>query len=142
MRNIEIKIKQCSNHPINENNVYIMLAIENDSEQDFYLSRDALMLDGFKSNKFGITNAKTTSKVSYIGKNVKYIPNDFILKAHSTVSSSELNLAQAYDFGEAKSGDSYKISFKSYTEFCLDVDHNDCFPVTLSGALIVEMEGY
>jgi len=136
---IKFKIHDCSTTSASKQGICILLELQNSGDQDVYVSRGVLMLDGFRSNKFSVIDTSSFAvEVPYIGKNVKYHPQSFILKAHDTISN-EVNLSDAYDFGATQENEEYKISYESYALICADEQYADCIGKTLHDELLINL---
>lgn len=105
----------------NESNVLANLTIENLSDQDCYIGKDAIMLDGFKNDKFKIFT-ENNEKAIYLGRLVKYYPDSIVLKAHETMIN-ELNLSSIYEIPESSE---YNISYTTYINCCSDEGKKSC----------------
>jgi hypothetical protein len=110
----------------------IIIEIENNLQKPLHISRDAILLDGFTSNKFDITDKITHATLTYEGVSVKYRPQKIELKEHAKLTS-ELDLKEVYDLEECHQ---YEVVFKTIAITEEDV-------INLSGAVDIKMEcGY
>lgn len=104
-----------------KSNVIAKLEIENLSDQDCYIGKDTIMLDGFKNDKFKIFTADNEEAI-YLGRLVKYYPDSIILKAHENMVN-ELNLSNIYEIPESSE---YNINYTTYVNCCSDKDNKSC----------------
>ena len=102
MANLNFEIKSKANG-------VIILELQNKGVSPVSLSRDSILLDGFTSNKFQITDLADQSKLEYQGRSVKYKPEKFWLEAGSKVSS-ELDLLEVYFL---ESCHTYDVNFRN-----------------------------
>ena len=109
-------------NPIKE--AKIALSIKNNSEKDCFISKDAIMLDGFKNDKFHIFDQEG-QKIPYIGRYVKYYPEFVLIKAHSSLDN-ELSLHNAYQFSKVGS---YSASYITQIKCCSSEEAIDCSPL-------------
>lgn len=108
-------------NPSDNEEVKMSLSIENKAAKDCFISRDVIMLDGFKNDKFQIVH-HNGEKATYTGRYVKYYPELILLKENGFLSN-ELNLSEAYEF--SKDGD-YSITYSTQLKCCLDKEGKDC----------------
>ncbi len=134
---------KCSLKPKIENacdKVSIAIDFFNNSTKNYYISRDALMLDGFVNDKFSITLLDACTVIPYKGKYVKYRPEDILFPDNSTITVN-LDLTEAYDFQNLLySQKEYKISFHTIFIPCVDLIGENCDDiVTINEAINITM---
>jgi hypothetical protein len=97
------------------------LFIENISDRNCFVSKDSIMLDGFKNNKFSIVNEKGEEAV-YQGRLVKYYPELILIKPNE-IMSSELNLSSIYKLQKASE---LAVTYKTHINCCEDKEGQSC----------------
>lgn len=137
MKSIEFKIVPCDTYYPFLKDKCVILKIINNSDGDLHFSSDALMLDGFRSDKFQITEFQSGETVPYTGRFVKYHPAGVTVKAHNSLSSGELNLADYYDFNCWSLGQKFQVLFEAEATFCPGIDQTDCRDIYLHGELVI-----
>ncbi|CAL7961271.1 hypothetical protein MIDIC_280010 [Alphaproteobacteria bacterium] len=86
-------------------NIPVTIGITNNDAKDYFISSDAILWDGFTSDKFCIVSEKG-DRVDYIGRMVKYKPEDILLQSGHTIEKT-VNLAETYDIHPEKYSFSY-----------------------------------
>lgn len=107
----------------------VVLEMENTGSEAVSISSDSILLDGFTSDKFKITDICTGNNIIYEGRYVKYKPKKLSLGSYEKIQS-ELDLTQVYDLEDCHK---YDISFESYALISGE-------SVSLSGGTVLEME--
>lgn len=139
MENVKVKLSALNESAcLSRSAVRVKLEISNNAHQDFYISSDAIMLDGFKGDKFHIVrvNGGADADVPYTGASINYRPKTVLLKAQEALST-ELDLAAAYDFG-SECGE-YSISFQTFFSLCNDSAQTDCVGTEKSDHITVHI---
>lgn len=129
------------NSPSEKGKILIDLALENISKKACFISKDVLMLDGFRNNKFKIVSNDGEEAV-YKGRLVKYYPDLILLKQGNAIHK-ELNLSEAYELPKNKGYKAvldnllgsqvkdYLITYSTEVKCCEDQEGNFCSPSEL-----------
>jgi hypothetical protein len=102
-------------------NTTIKISVKNNIKQNCYISEASIMLDGFKNDKFQISNAESERAI-YQGRMVKY-HHQYVLIKPDEILTNTLDLSEAYLFpapGE------YTIVYQTYINCCLDASLTNC----------------
>lgn len=110
----------------NKKNVQATLSIQNTLAKDCFIPEDAIMLNGFKNDKFVIFNQEH-EEIAYQGKIVKYYPKMVQIKEDQTLVH-ELNLSDVYEFSE---GNEYSIVYQTGVQCCSDIERSNCSPLEI-----------
>lgn len=139
-KNLKLNIRRTESKYISKDQVGIVLELSNESDKEFSISSDSILLDGFTSDKFRIFTPEL-SQIKYQGRNVKYSPEEILIKPHSSIQS-HLNLADAYDFSDAECGDTYSVEFESRAIFCTSEPepNQECLGETLTDTIQINFE--
>ncbi len=108
------------NKKLNATTINVILKVKNDSDKNYLISKDIIMIDGFLAHKFEIID-DAGNILKYKGISAKYSPGYIFLERGQELYN-ELNLASAYDF---KPGH-YKISYNTQLMYCEYNDNTDC----------------
>lgn len=137
MKDIQFTLIYVSNPYNLKSDVEVVLELQNDSDRDVSVNRDALMLDGFRSDKFRIHNPEQTKQLPYMGKNVKYYPGRITIKAHEKIES-KLNLADAYDFSNTSYNEAFIIDYEAHARICYE-DEGKCSGEILHDEIAIDL---